>query len=126
MRILKKSSLLLILSISGCILGDDLGRRYREETNVITYITKSKICLNPFIKEKEFIISSLIYNKKEPLINIKNKIHGKFEGDNYCIATKPLNLIQNNEYFIYLTIGIENVSNNEMKKKRVVVSSFLY
>ncbi|WP_241576842.1 hypothetical protein, partial [Rosenbergiella collisarenosi] len=72
------------------------------------------------------IISSLIYNKKEPLINIKNKIHGKFEGDNYCIATKLLDLIQNNEYFIYLTIGIENVSNNEMKKKRVVVSSFLY
>ncbi|WP_241607949.1 hypothetical protein [Rosenbergiella australiborealis] len=126
MIILKKLSLLFILSISGCILGDDLSRRYREETNVIAHITNREICLNPFMKDNEFITYSLIYNKKEPSINIKNKIHGKFEGDNYCLKMKPLDLIPNNEYFIYLVIGSENVSNKEINKNRVVVSSFLY
>ena len=124
MIILKKLPIVLIFSISGCILGDDLSRRYREETNVIAHITKNKICLNPFIKDNEFITSTLIYNKQEPSKNIKNKIYGNFEGDNYCIAIKPLNLIPNNEYFIYLVIGSKSLSNKETNKIRVVVSSF--
>lgn len=124
MTMLNKLFILLIILLSGCTLGDNLGHRYTKEISVPAHVRNSDVCLSLPIQSNETVVSAITYNVGKPSEQIIFPSDKQPEAGLFCILAGEFKFKTDQEYLTQVEVNVRAEGKNNKSTQKAYVSTF--
>jgi len=124
MNSLNKIVIALIVVVSGCTLGDNLDRRYTQETPVSAHVNNSDICLSLPLQSDEAVVSAITYNLEKPSEQFIFPSSKQAKSGLFCIQPDEFKFKSGQEYLTQIEVNKSADSENKKATRKAYVSTF--
>lgn len=124
MLALNKTTLLSILLLSGCTLGDHLENRYTKEIPVSAHLRASDVCFSLPLRPDEIVVSAMTYNREKPVHQRIFPASKQPQSGLFCIQPTEFKFAVGQNYFTYIEVNTKTDGENRKLTRRAFVSAF--
>lgn len=124
MIIFKKSTILLIVLLSGCTLGENLDHRYTKETSIPAHMRNNDVCLTLPMQGQEVVVSAITYNIEKPEEQIIFPSGKQPQSGLFCILPGEFTFKADREYLTQIEVNVGTEGKDKKITRKAYVSTF--